>query len=231
MALAASLAASGAGAQRVEEEVPPTIGFSFTVGNAIGELGTYFDQGFGGQVHGVFPLHDRGIVRLRGDLGFLIYGVERQRHCFPGPVGCRLNLEVNTTNSIGYGGVGPEFALPVGAIEPYVYGTFGFAAFWTSSSLEEGYDRQDYFNTTHLSDGMVAWRTGGGVRVRVWRGGKGPILLNFGVERHHNGVARFLTKGDIIDHPDGSITIRPNRSRANLMTFRVGVSFGLRRGR
>ena len=85
VALAASLAASGAGAQRVEEEVPPTIGFSFTVGNAIGELGTYFDQGFGGQVHGVFPLHDRGIVRLRGDLGFLIYGVERQRHCFPRP--------------------------------------------------------------------------------------------------------------------------------------------------
>ncbi len=47
--------------------------------------------------------------------------------------------------------------------------------------------------------------------------GRTPVWLDFGVERHENGVAEFLTKGDIIDHPDGSITVLPNRSEANLV--------------
>jgi hypothetical protein len=54
------------------------------------------------------------------------------------------------------------------------------------------------------------------------------------VERHENGVADFLTEGDIIDHPDGSITMYPNRSEADFVAFRFGMTFGLgghRRGR
>ena len=58
-------------------------------------------------------------------------------------------------------------------------------------------------------------------------GGHRPVYLDLGVEQHHNGIANYLTRGDIVDHPDGSVTIYPNRSEANLMTFRLGVSVGL----
>ena len=36
----------------------------------------------------------------------------------------------------------------------------------------------------------------------------------------------YDAEGDILDHPDGSITLFPNRSEADLMTFRFGVSVG-----
>ena len=104
--------------------------------------------------------------------------------------------------------------------------SLGFSAVVTTSSLggDDGYD--DYASTTNFSDGVFAWRAGGGVRIRV-NGGRKPVYLDFGVERHQNGIADYLTKGDILDHPDGSITLFPNRTEANLVTFRMGVSFGI----
>ncbi|HSG46894.1 MAG TPA: hypothetical protein VLA43_03665, partial [Longimicrobiales bacterium] len=74
------------------------------------------------------------------------------------------------------------------------------------------------------------WRVGGGMRIQV-KGGRKPVALDLGVERHQNGVADFLTKGDIQDHPDGSITLFPNRSEANMVTFRLGVVVGIPHGR
>jgi len=89
---------------------------------------------------------------------------------------------------------------------------------------DDGYD--DYASTTNFSDGVFAVRVGGGVRIRV-NDGRKPVCLDFGVERHQNGVADYLTKGDIIDNPDGSITMFQNRTEANMVTFRMGVSFGI----
>jgi hypothetical protein len=53
------------------------------------------------------------------------------------------------------------------------------------------------------------------------------VLVDLGATYHRNGVAEYLRKGDIVDHPDGSIELFPNRTEANLVVFRVGVSFGL----
>jgi hypothetical protein len=65
------------------------------------------------------------------------------------------------------------------------------------------------------------------VRFRVGRTSGGPVLVDIGAEYHRNGVAEYLRRGDILDHPDGTITLFPNRTEANLVTFQVGVSFGL----
>lgn len=202
---------------------------SFIAANPVGELGLFFDQGFGAQFGGAVPIAAEGRVRLRGDFGFLVYGWERQDHCFSLPIGCRIDLDLNTTNNILFGGLGPEIALATGAVEPYVHGTVGFSYFFTTSSLSgDGYYRDDFGTTTNYSDAVLAWRAGGGIRVRLTDGRK-PVSLDLGLERHENGVADFLTKGDIQDHPDGSITVFPNRSEANLVTFRLGISIGVPR--
>jgi hypothetical protein len=164
-----------------------------------------------------------GHVRLRGDVGFLVYGHERQRYCFT--LSCRVQSDLTTTNSIFYGGIGPELVLATGAVEPYVHATAGLAGFVTSSSLDDRDGYGPYFETTNYSDVVFSWKAGGGVRLRVGRGYR-PVFLDFGVERHDNGVANFLTVGDIVDEPDGSITVYPNRSEADLVTFRFGVSVG-----
>ena len=38
----------------------------------------------------------------------------------------------------------------------------------------------------------------------------------------------YLREGDIHDNPDGSISFRPTRTRADLVTLQLGVSVGLR---
>ena len=41
----------------------------------------------------------------------------------------------------------------------------------------------------------------------------------------------YLTEGDIQDNPDGSITLFPVVSEANLVSYRLGVTIGIpRRG-
>lgn len=208
------------------------IGFGIIGADPIGELGYHIDQGVGAQFEGAFPIEPTGHLRLRADFGFVVYGHERQYLCFSTPIGCRIGLDLTTTNSILFGGLGPEFVLAHGPVEPYVNASFGFAWFGTTSSLsgDADYYYDEFASSTNYSDGMFAWRVGGGMRLRV-RGGRKPIHLDFGVERHENGVADFLTEGDIVDHPDGSITIYPRRSEADLLTYRLGVSFGVGRRR
>jgi hypothetical protein len=199
------------------------VGVSFVAADAVGDLGALVDQGFGMQLEGGVPVALNGHVRVRGDLGFLVYGHERQRFCYG--LSCRLVTDLTTTNSILYGGFGPELVLGTGAVEPYVHATAGLAGFVTSSSLDDRDGYGPYLETTNYSDVVFAWKAGGGLRMRVGNGFR-PVFLDFGVDWHDNGVADFLTAGDIVDHPDGSISVFPNRSEADLVTFRVGVAVG-----
>jgi len=224
--MALALLASALDAQQRVREPAGYVGVNLVRADPISPLDLYFDQGWGGQVYGTFPLEATRHLRLRADLGFLIYGNERQRVCFGGTVGCRVDLDMSTTNSIVYGGLGPELVLATGVVEPYVHMSFGFSYFATTTSLSGVNDLESFASSTNFSDGMLAWQGGGGVRLQLSRG-RTPVALDVGVERHQNGVAEFLTKGDIIDHPDGSITVLPNRSEANLMTVRLGVTIGI----
>ena len=83
--------------------------------------------------------------------------------------------------------------------------------------------------THHLGDGVLSSKFGGGVELRMKRG-RVPMYLDFGVRYHHNGIAEFLTKGDIVDHPNGDITIYPNRDETDILTYRVGLTIGIPRG-
>lgn len=204
-----------------------SVGISFAFADPLGELGSFFDQGFGGQFQGGLGMAAEGRLRLRGDLGFLVYGHEQREFCAPVPIGCRIGLGLTTDNTILYGGIGPEFVLMTERLEPYVYGTMGFSYFATVSRLHGADGEEDKgFDTTNYSDGVMAWKMGGGVRVRL-SDGEHPLSMDLGLERHQNGITNFLTKGDIVDHPDGRITLLPNQSEANLMTFRFGFSLGL----
>ncbi len=197
-------------------------GVSFAAANPTGDLGMLVDQGFGVEFSGAAPMAAEGHLRIRADLGFLVYGVERIRYC---SFGCRLESELTTTNSIVYGGIGPEVVLANGNIQPYVHGSAGFAYFVTSSSLDDRDGYGPYLETTNYSDGVFGFKYGGGIRVRMG-GGRKPVFLDLGVERHDNGIANYLTRGDIVDNEDGSITMFPNRSEADLLNFRVGISIG-----
>jgi len=112
------------------------VGISFLVGDPTGEFSRFVDVGYGGEFFGRFPLEPQGLVSLRADLGFLIYGYESSRVCFDG-IGCRVQGRLQTSNGIFFGGIGPELALPLDWMRPYVNVILGFGYFSTMSRFPE----------------------------------------------------------------------------------------------
>jgi hypothetical protein len=199
------------------------------VGDPLGEFSYHVDAGYGAEFYGRIPLEPQGLVSLRADLGFLIYGYESERVCFEG-VGCRVQARLQTTNNIFFGGIGPELALPLSWVRPYVNASLGFGYFNTTSSLESLWGEEDLFSTENLGDGAFSLGVGWGLEMNVRRG-RMPVDINLGARYHRNGVMRYLTEGDILDNPDGSITLFPVVSEANLISYRIGVTIGIPRGR
>ena len=200
------------------------IDFAGLASNAVGEFGDLVGAGGGVNLSAkVFLLEDSRKFGLRADLGWVIYGLESVPTCISDP--CRVQTDIKTSNNIFYFGLGPEVILIRGRFEPYVYGTLGTSVFNTGSTLQGEYfnGADTHLNTTHLNDWTFAWRAGGGIRYGIWE----DVSVDFGVEHHGNGVVDYLTKGDVIDDPDGKVSINPRRSEANLLTFRLGVSLGL----
>lgn len=205
-----------------------SVGINFLAAEPAGEFADFVDSGFGAEFMGRFALDRRGVLSLRGDLGFLVYGHESKRVCIAG-VGCRVEARLQTTNSIFYGGIGPELAIPLSFVRPYVNAFMGFGYFSTNSSLEGLWSGEDYFDTQNFGDGTASWGVGWGVEFNVHQG-RVPIAINLGGRYHEHGVMEYLTEGDIVDHPDGSVTLFPNISEANLVSYRMGVTVGIPRG-
>lgn len=228
--VAVALAAAVPAGAQWDDRYGPTgpsawLGISILGANPVGEFGTNVDDGFGLGVDARFPVSGTdGVLSLRLDGGFVVYGHESRNLCFPAPVGCRIGLDLDTYNTIGTVGIGPEFSVP-GPISPYVNGSFGIAWFYTNSSISGDDDWEPDFNTVNHSDWVTALRVGGGMRFALGSGGR--FKLDVGAQYHRNGVAEYLRKGDILDHPDGSITLFPQRTEANMVVFDVGVSIGL----
>lgn len=200
------------------------VGLDLLVADPVGEFARRVDQAFGLEVAGWVPLDEREFVSLRGEFGFLVYGYETRRVCVGGT--CRVQADLETSNHIVSGGLGPELGLSRGRVRLYTHALLGFAYFSTSSSLKDSQEGRAVFTTENFGDGTFCWGVGGGVRVRL-SAGRVPVGLNLGARYHRNGVMEYLTEGDIQDNPDGSITLYPNRSEANYLTFRLGVTLGV----
>jgi len=194
-------------------------------GAPVGEFADFVERGYGLGVHAVLPLDPAGIVGLRADGGFLVYGHERQRDCLSRTVGCRILVDVNTTNSIALAGLGPELSIPAGPFRPYVNVRAGLAYIATTSAIEGTRSDRDFANTTNWDDLVFSWGAGGGFAIRLGSG-RTPVALDLGVTWLDNGEASYLREGDIIDEPDGDVRFTPVRSDTDLVVFRLGLAFG-----
>lgn len=188
-----------------------------------GEFDTYIGNGYGLGANVVTNLGGSGALRLRLEGGYLQYGHERQEACL---VGCRITVDINTSNDIAVFGVGPQLMVPSGPVRPYITGTAGLAYFFTHSSVKGTNNNEAFADTRNFDDLVFAWTGGGGILFPVRHGAK-PISIDVGVRYHGNGLASYLREGSIVDHPDGSITINPIRSEANFLSINLGVAFGI----
>ncbi len=232
IAFALTFAAAAASAQnqpgiRVVPRNQTFIGIDGLLEIPQGQFKSYVGNGYGVGGHFVFgPASTPGFF-IHADLGFVQYGSETKRACLGGGIGCLISVDVNTSNNIVVGGIGPEFMVPSGWLRPYITGTVGFSYFFTKSSVEGTNDSSPFAETKHFDDLVFAWTGGGGFLIPV-RQAPSVIAIDLGVRYHGNGKVSYLREGSITSQPDGSIIIHPIRSDANFLSIQLGVTFGLR---
>lgn len=211
-------------AQRTGDIVPgAAVGVSFIVGVPTEEFSDFIDAGYGAEVTGRARLEPTGLVSLRGDLGFLIYGFgSRNVRCGT----CGEATRLYTSNGIFFGGIGPELSIPLDWGRPYLNAFAGFGYFSTSSTTGSYWWEEEPATTETMGDGAFSFGFGGGIEFNLRRG-DAPIFLSVGARYHQHGVMRYLRQGDIRDNPDGSVTLFPVASEANLVSFRIGVTAGI----
>jgi hypothetical protein len=204
-------------------------GLSFSVGDPKGEFKSYVDQGFGVGGHGLARLGSEGVFAIRLDAGFLNYGNETIRLPLSSrPGGGRIQLDLTTSNNIFWMGVGPQLMAPRGPVRPYVNGTAGFSYFATTSSVEgRDNDNEPFAHDTNFDDATFSWGAGGGVLIPVHRSARNIVFIDVGARYHDNGRnVRYLREGGIRDLPNGDVELDVIQSRADLLTWHIGVSIG-----
>jgi hypothetical protein len=205
-------------------------GLSFSVGQPRGEFRRYVDDGIGVGGHALYRLDGQGAFAVRLDGGFLNYGRETLRLPLSDrPGGGRVQLDLTTTNNIVWLGVGPQIMAPRGLVRPYLDGTAGFSYFGTMSSVSGRDDVNSFAHNTNFDDAQFSWGSGAGVLMPVWRNARSLVFLDFGAQYHDNGRnVRYLREGGIRDLSNGELQLDVIRSRADLITWHLGVSVGAR---
>ena len=197
-------------------------------------LGAFDDYvGLGGGIDGFFRvgLDEAGIVSLRLSGGFVNYGNETRQVCLSETIGCRIVVDLTTSNNIVFFGLGPEVGVPAGPIRPYLNGTVGFSYFSTDSNVSGDLEFEPFASTRNFGDGGFALTGGGGFQIHLANTDGGvSIGLDLGATYERNGLREYLTEGGITDLPDGSIRLDVKRSRADLLFWRVGVTVGFGAG-
>lgn len=209
---------------RLEKPSRFTIGGGLLMSSPRGELANNIDNGFGGDLYGLFKVDPAGALSLRADIGGLQYGSETIPS---GSVfGGRAGFEVETTNSIFWAAFGPQLMVPAGPIRPYGNVAIGVMGFSTSSAVRGTgqYRGETFASSENQSDNTHTWIFGGGLYI-PFTGKLSMMALDVGGRYFTGGEATYLREGAIQDNPDGSITIFPSHSKTDQVTWHVGVSY------
>jgi hypothetical protein len=119
--------------------------------------------------------------------------------------------------------------VPAGPVRPYVNATAGFSYFATTSSVKGRSDNESFADDTNFDDTPFSWGGGAGVLIPVNRRARSLAFIDIGARYHNNGTSvQYLREGGIRDLPNGAIQLSPIRSRADMITWHVGVSVGVR---
>ena len=198
------------------------VGGDFVVSQPKSELATNIGNGYGFNLTGMFRLDPKGYFNLRADGGLVQYGRETQRvPLFP--ISGRIDVDIETTNHIGWGAIGTQLQIPDGPLRPYANASIAFTDFYTETSLSGSDNSFEPISTQNHGDASSAWIFGGGINIPF--GGKFTNgMLNLGARYYMGGEATYLRRGDIIDNPDGTITLNPRRSKTDLVLWQIGFS-------
>lgn len=198
-----------------------TVGADFAIFQPKGEFAGNVPTGYGFDVNGLFKLDQKGWFGILGDVGGVRYGHEHSNLGFFGPLG--LELDLNTDNRIEFGSLGIQLQIPDGWFRPYANASYAGVHFTTESCVSNPDDLvQEVCNSNH-GDWAGAGVFGGGLKIPVGR----FAAVNLGARYHYGAKATYLRKGDIIDNPDGTVTLNVRSSKTDLVLWQIGFSYNI----
>jgi len=199
-----------------------SVGGDFAIFQPKGALAENLPNGYGFDVTGLLKIDPKGWFSLRVEGGSVRYGHEHI------PLGFfqGIELDLDTDNQIEFGGIGLQLQIPGGWLRPYASASYAGVHFKTESCVSDPDNLvQQQCNTNH-GDWTSAGIVGGGFMVPF---GKSFFALNLGAQYHYGGTATYLRRGDIVDNPDGSVTLNVRSSKTDLVLWQIGVNYNFPR--
>lgn len=198
-------------------------GAAADLGRPVGDLKQHVANASGLQAHLLLRLDRRGHAALRLQAGWLNHGHESQRDCLGGTTGCRVAVDLSTTNNIFSLVLGPELSVPLGSFRLSAHGLAGVSRFATLSALGGGLLPDFVAADENFGDAGFLWSGGVGIQRVIHK----RTAVDIGVAYQGHGRREYLTRGGITDNPDGSLGFDVKRSSADLVAFRIGFSTAL----
>lgn len=209
--LASTSQAQWRGLREVEPSLGPEAGVNFMFGIPQGEFRQFVKSVGGFDAFITAPVTRSGLgVRLEGSM--LFHGGN-----------CYYACGLETTSYIGTLRAGPQITLGTGSVRLYGLATAGFSYFATDVNDHYGCGCYGSYGNTLVDDFSGSWEAGGGVQMYLGR--RGRVALDLGARYQDNGRATYLTDSSIQSNGDGTFTVTPIRSSANLVLYHLGVSF------
>jgi|ERR1041384_7602277 hypothetical protein len=220
--LPSTLAAQHYGLREVRDV--GSAGINVVVARPVGDFQRNVDVAGGVNVFGALNVGRSGALAIRLDGSYLVYGNDHAIVTLP-----YYPLGLTTTYAIATVGLGPQITFGAGSpVQLYGFGTLGVSYFSATTSFDLGgcgcagfADRTDYDDWTPAVQG------GGGITLILSRR-RNPVALDLGARYLSNGEVSYVTPGGVIEQANGGVIVTPTRTRADLVTFHLGVSVGLR---
>ncbi len=202
------------------------VGISATLARPVGEFQEYVSWGGGITLSSVINLNRKDPIGIRIDGSLIDYGLESEPGLLTAGNRIQRSVRINTNNLILSLGVGPQLTFGFDRIRPYLFATVGFSYFLTVTSANPVPGGEPLVSETNFDDFRPAVSAGAGLLFRLGKGTYAPAI-DLSVHSQYNGETSYLRHGSITDNLDGSISFDPIRSNANLVSLRLGVTFGV----
>jgi hypothetical protein len=198
------------------------VGADFAISQPKGEFASNVPTGYGFDLNGLFKLDPKGWLGIRADMGSVRYGHEEINLGFFGPSG--IELDLNTDNKIEFGSIGLQLQFPDGWFRPYANASYAGVHLNTESCVSNPDGLvEDQCHSNH-GDWAGAGVFGGGVMIPI---GQSLGSINFGARYHYGAKATYLREGDIVDNPDGTVTLNVRSSKTDLVLWQIGFTYNI----
>lgn len=188
-----------------------------------GEFRETMGDGYGVALRSVQWLNALPWLGLRLDGGLLLQDMEREG--LPTSGEGSDDVDLVTSNTLLFLGMGPQVGMTHGAVRPYAHAFGGVHYLVTDAAYQSNVgDRPLEFGGTSFED--MAWAFGGGAGVTVPLGrGRRAAALDLGATYRFGGEATFV-RGAVIAVGPNTVAGDLVEGRTDMLVVHLGLTFG-----